>query len=149
MYYTNNKVNSYVMTGDGLLWEAKGTQILSQSKVPEFSSRQRGAPGAAGLPAGTGLAGAGKGPASSAGCVGFPPLFSLSWACPVKGLSRVIRKRLFGGVFFVGSELVLPGKFVLFIGLIFSPRRVMNVSRPENGPPPRAGKSRRAREVHP
>ena len=42
---------------------------------------------------------------------------------------------------FVESELILPGKFVLFIGLLFSPRRVMNVSRPENGPPPRAGKA--------
>ena len=58
-----------------------------------------------------------------------------------KALPRVIRKRLSERTQFVESELFLPGKFVLFIGLLFLPGGVMNVSRPENGPPPRAGKA--------
>ena len=50
-------------------------------------------------------------------------------------------------LFFVGSELFLPENLVLFIGLLFRPRRAMNVSRPGKAriaapePPPRAGKT--------
>ena len=61
-----------------------------------------------------------------------------------------IRKRVFRPLFFVGSELILPENLVLFIGLLFRPRRAMNVSRAGKGEDRRpgaaaaGGKSRRA-----
>ena len=61
-----------------------------------------------------------------------------------------IRKRVFRPLFFVGSELFLPENLVLFIGLLFRPRRAMNVSRAGKGEDRRpgaaaaGGKSRRA-----
>ena len=61
---------------------------------------------------------------------------------------RLIKKRGFFARFFVGSELIFPENLVLFIGLLFRPGGVMNVSRPEKRQKPKAaagGKKRRAK----
>lgn len=69
---------------------------------------------------------------------------------PEKAAFSHIRKRVFRPLFFVGSELFLPENLVLFIGLLFRPRRAMNVSRAGKGEDRRpgaaaaGGKSRRA-----
>ena len=96
-------------------------------------------------------AGGGKGGAFCSGvCRVIPP------AAPARGGGRKkaafshIRKRVFRPLFFVGSELFLPENLVLFIGLLFRPRRAMNVSRAGKGEDRRpgaaaaGGKSRRA-----
>ena len=80
---------------------------------------------------------------TQAKCESFRPRRATEKALPYYA------RKCFPGARFVESELILPGKFVLFIGLLFSPRRVMNVSRPENGPPPRAGKAAgQGRHIH-
>ena len=120
-------------------------------------ARRRGGRGGAGAhgvksggPGGRGGPGAGAKSAGRAGRGGvfFGAPFFLGRRAK-KPRFRLIKKRGFSPVFFVGSELIFSENLVLFIGLLFRPGGVMNMSRPEKRQKPKAaaagGKNRRAK----